>query len=264
MPSITVNDVDLHYELSGPEGAPVVAFSNSIGTTLEMWDAQAEALSTHYRCLRYDTRGHGRSTTVDRSITINDLADDLAGLLDALGIPKAHVVGLSIGGMTAQAFTLRYPDRITSLTLMATAAYLPPAEGWEQRAVTVCRDGMAVINDTVIARWFTPPYLEAFPEKVALVRERFLQMDPNGYAACCRVIRDMDLRQDIGLITTPTLIIAGADDLATPVALMEDIRTRIAGSELVVLLDAAHILAIEQANCVNRHLLSFLGAAVSA
>jgi 3-oxoadipate enol-lactonase len=264
MPSITVNDVDLHYDLSGPEGAPVVTFSNSIGTTLEMWDAQAKALSGHYRCLRYDTRGQGRSTTVDRSITINDLADDLAGLLDALGMPKAHIVGLSLGGMTAQAFTLRYPEQTTSLTLMATAAYLPPAEAWEQRAVTVCRDGMAAISDAVIARWFTPPYPDAFPQKVASVRDRFLQMDPNGYAACCRVIRDMDLRQDIGLITTPTLIIAGADDLATPVALMEDIRTRIAGSELVVLPDAAHILAIEQANRVNRHLLSFLGAAVSA
>ena len=264
MPSITVKDVDLHYALSGPEGAPAVAFSNSIGTTLEMWDAQAKALSAHYRCLRYDTRGHGRSTTVDRSIAINDLADDLAGLLDALSLPKAHIVGLSLGGMTAQAFTLRYPERITSLTLMATAAYLPPAEAWEQRAVTVCRDGMAVIADAVIARWFTPAYPQAFPDKVAAVREGFLHMDPGGYAACCRVIRDMDLRQDIGLITTPTLIIAGADDLATPVELMEDIRARIAGSELVVLPNAAHILAIEQADRVNRHLLSFLGAAVSA
>ena len=260
MPSITVNDVDLYYELSGPEGAPVVAFSNSIGTTLEMWDAQAEALSAHYRCLRYDTRGHGRSTVADRSITINDLADDLAGLLDALSMPKAHIVGLSLGGMTAQAFTLRYPDRTTSLTLMATAAYLPPAEGWEQRAVTVCRDGMAAISDAVISRWFTPPYPQDFPEKVASVRERFLQMDPRGYAVCCRVIRDMDLRQDIGLITAPTLIIAGADDPATPVAMMEDIRARIADSELVVLPRAAHLLAIEQADRVNRHLLSFLGA----
>ena len=212
MPSITVNDVDLYYELTGPKGAPVVAFSNSIGTTLEMWDAQAEALSAHYRCLRYDTRGHGRSTVADRPAGIADLADDLAGLLDALSLPKAHIVGLSLGGMTAQAFALRYPDRTTSLTLMATAAYLPPAEGWEQRAVTVCRDGMAAIGDAVISRWFTPPFPQAFPEKVASVRDRFLQMDPRGYAVCCRVIRDMDLRQDIGSITTPTLIIAGADD----------------------------------------------------
>jgi 3-oxoadipate enol-lactonase len=264
MPSITVNNVDLYYELSGPEGAPVVAFSNSIGTTLEMWDAQAEALSAHYRCLRYDTRGHGRSSVADRPARIADLADDLAGLLDALGLPKAHIVGLSLGGMTAQAFALRYPDRITSLTLMATAAYLPPPEGWEQRAETVCRDGMAAIGGAVISRWFTPSFPQSFPETVASVRDRFLHMDPRGYAVCCRVIRDMDLRQEIGSITAPTLVIAGADDPATPVALMEDIRARIAGSELVVLPFAAHLLAIEQAGRVNRHLLSFLGGRASA
>jgi pimeloyl-ACP methyl ester carboxylesterase len=143
---------------------------------------------------------------------------------------------------------------------MATAAYLPPAEGWEQRAVTVCRDGMAAIGDAVISRWFTPPFAQAAPEKVASVRDRFLEMDPRGYAVCCRVIRDMDLRQDIGSITTPTLVIAGAEDPATPVAMMEDIRARIAESELVVLPRAAHLLAIEQAVRVNRHLLSFLGA----
>lgn len=264
MPLITVNDVDLYYELSGPQGAPVVAFSNSIGTTLEMWDAQAEALSANYRCLRYDTRGHGRSAVADRPARIADLADDLAGLLDAVAAPKAHIVGLSLGGMTAQAFALCYPDRVKSVTLMATAAYLPSAESWEQRAVTVCRDGMAAIGDAVISRWFTPSYPQASPEKVASVRDRFLQMDPRGYAACCRVIRDMDLRQDIGSIAAPTLVIAGAEDPATPVAMMEDIRARLAGSELVILPNAAHLLAIEQAGRVTRHLLSFLGGAATA
>jgi pimeloyl-ACP methyl ester carboxylesterase len=132
MPLITANDVDLYYELTGPEGAPVVAFSNSIGSTLEMWDAQVDALSDHYRCLRYDTRGHGRSRVVERPAGIGDLAGDLASLLDALDIPKAHIVGLSLGGMTAQALALANPDRLLSLTLMATAAYLPPAEAWEQ------------------------------------------------------------------------------------------------------------------------------------
>jgi 3-oxoadipate enol-lactonase len=129
--------------------------------------------------------------------------------------------------------------------------------------VTVCRDGMALIGDAVISRWFTPGFPQAFPETVASVRDRFLHMDPRGYAVCCRVIRDMDLRQDIGSITAPTLIIAGADDPATPVAMMEDIRARIAGSELVVLPHAAHLLAIEQAGRVNRHLLSFLGGTAS-
>ncbi|WP_454019984.1 3-oxoadipate enol-lactonase [Azospirillum sp. Marseille-Q6669] len=258
MPSINANGVELHYELSGPAGAPVVVFSNSIGTTLEMWDAQVPALSGRYRCLRYDSRGHGRSAVIDRPATIGDLAADLAGLLDALGIEKAHVVGLSLGGMTAQAFAIEHPDRVAGLVLMATAACLPPPEGWEQRARTVCRDGMEAIVDAIIPRWFTPPFIESSGEAVAAIRERFLKNDPRGYAACCRAIRDMDLREAIPAIGSPTLIVAGADDPATPVPLMEDIRARISGAEMVVLPRAAHLLAVERADRVNQHLLGFL------
>ena len=140
MPLIRTNEVELFYDLTGPENAPVVAFSNSIGTTLEMWDRQVPALSDRYRCLRYDTRGHGRSQVLDQPVTIGDLADDLAGLLDALGVEKAHIVGLSLGGMTAQAFGARYPERAQSLVLMATSAYLP--HGWDERAATVRAQGM--------------------------------------------------------------------------------------------------------------------------
>src|SRR3954471_8232960 len=150
MPLIRSKDVELFYDLTGPEGAPVVAFSNSIGTTLEMWDRQVPALSDRYRCVRYDTRGHGRSPVVDRPTTIEDLADDLAGLLDALGIEQAHIVGLSLGGMTAQAFGARHPERAQSLVLMATSAYVP--QGWDERAATVRAKGMGAIVDMVMAR----------------------------------------------------------------------------------------------------------------
>jgi 3-oxoadipate enol-lactonase len=234
----------------------VVAFSNSIGTTLEMWDRQVSALSDRYRCLRYDTRGHGRSLVVDRPITIEDLADDLARLLDALGIEQAHIVGLSLGGMTAQAFGVRHATRARSLTLMATSAYLP--HGWDERAATVRAHGMGAIVDAVLARWFTPDFAAAHPEAVAPLRERFLANNPQGYAACCEAIRDMDLRASNAALKAPTLIIAGADDPATPVAMMDDIRARVPQAELVVLPQAAHILAVERANAVNRHLAAFL------
>ncbi|HZX95871.1 MAG TPA: 3-oxoadipate enol-lactonase, partial [Myxococcales bacterium] len=256
MPLIRTNEVELFYDLTGPENAPVVAFSNSIGTTLEMWDRQVPALSDRYRCLRYDTRGHGRSQVLDRPVTIGDLADDLAGLLDALGVEKAHIVGLSLGGMTAQAFGARYPERAQSLVLMATSAYLP--HGWDERAATVRAQGMGAIVNAVLARWFTPAFAATHPEQVAPLRERFLQLDPRGYAACCEAIRDMDLRPSNAALRAPTLIIAGADDPATPVAMMEDIRTRIPQAELVVLPRAAHILAVERADLVNRHLAAFL------
>ena len=262
MPLIRTNEVELFYDLTGPENAPVVAFSNSIGTTLEMWDRQVPALSDRYRCLRYDTRGHGRSQVLDQPVTIGDLADDLAGLLDALGVEKAHIVGLSLGGMTAQAFGARYPERAQSLVLMATSAYLP--HGWDERAATVRAQGMGAIVDAVLARWFTPAFAATHPEQVAPLRERFLQLDPRGYAACCEAIRDMDLRPSNAALRAPTLIIAGADDPATPVAMMEDIRTRIPQAELVVLPRAAHILAVERADLVNRHLAAFLDDLIGA
>lgn len=256
MPLIAANGTQLFYDLAGPTGAPVVAFANSIGTTIEMWDAQAQALAGRYRVLRYDARGHARSPVVDQPATIETLADDLAGLLDALGIDRAHVVGLSLGGMTAQAFAATRPDRVHGLVLMATSAYLP--QGWTERAALVLEKGMGAIVDAVMARWFTPSF-EHTSLAMAL-RERFLQIDPHGYAVCCGVIGAMDLRASNAAIRAPTLIIAGADDPATPPAMSEDIRSRIADAELVVLPHAAHILAIERAERVNQHLAGFLDA----
>ena len=259
MPLIHANRTELNYDLTGPADAPVVVFSNSIGTTLEMWDGQVPALAERYRCLRYDTRGHGRSPVVDRPIGIADLADDLAGLLEALAIPKAHVVGLSLGGMTAQAFALRHPGRLDRLALMATAAHLPPPEAWRARAETVRTQGMGAIVEAVIPRWFTPSFVQHAPDQVAAVRERFLANDPRGYARCCEAIAAMDLRLAISRITAPTLILAGAGDPATPVAMMVEIRDRIAGAVLHVLPEAAHLLAIEQSETVTAKLIQFLG-----
>lgn len=258
MNRVRVGKAELNVRVDGPAGAPAIVFSNSIGTTLEMWDAQAAALSGRWRCVRYDTRGHGGSSTVDRPATIDDLADDLAGLLDALDIGRAHVVGLSLGGMTAQAFASRHPARVRGLALLATAAHLPPAEAWAQRARTVRAEGMAAIVEAVIPRWFTPAFVEARPDAVDAVRRRFVANDPRGYAACCEVIRDMDLRGRLPAIAAPTLVIAGADDPATPVSMMEDIRARVPDAELLVLPRAAHLLAVERADRVNRALAAFL------
>ena len=254
MPLIPTNGTQLYYDATGPEAAPAIVFSNSIGATLEMWDPQARALASRYRVIRYDTRGHGRSPVTDAPATIETLAADLAGLLDALAIPRAHIVGLSLGGMTAQCLAATHPGRVHGLVLMATSAYLPT--GWAERAATVRANGMASIVDAVMARWFTPAFQNA-PEARALHR-RFSANDPAGYAVCCGAIGAMDLRPSNAAITAPTLIIAGAEDPATPPAMSEDIRTRIPGAELIVLPRAAHILNIEQAGLVNRHLANFL------
>lgn len=256
MPLIETNGTRIFHDLSGPEGAPVVAFSNSLGATLEMWDAQARALAGRYRVLRYDTRGHGRSPVVDAPASIETLADDLIGLLDALGIDRAHVVGLSLGGMTAQALAARRPERVHGLVLMATSAHLPGA--WNERAALVRAQGTAAIADATMSRWFTPAFAQTAPALLAAQRAEFLGIDPRGYAVCCEAIGTMDLRATDAAITAPTLIIAGADDPATPPAMSEDLRARIADSELIVLPRAAHLLAVERADLVNRHLASFL------
>ena len=256
MPVIDIEASRLYYELTGPEDAPVVAFSNSLGTTIEMWDAQVAALAGRYRCLRYDTRGHGRSTPGQAGATIIDLADDLAALLDALSIGQVHLVGLSLGGLTAQAVALRHPAKVKSLVLMATAAWF--AGEWNERAALIETQGMSAIVEATMQRWFTPAFQTA--EAAIAIRQRFLAIAPAGYAECCRVIAKTDLRSDIAAIDKPTLIIAGADDPATPVAVMEDIRSRIDGSELVVLPRASHMLALEREALVNRHLSAFLDA----
>jgi 3-oxoadipate enol-lactonase/4-carboxymuconolactone decarboxylase len=259
MPTIRANGVELFFDLTGPEDAPVVVFSTSVGATVEMWDPQVRAFADRYRVLRYDTRGHGRSQVVEGRASIEDLSDDLAGLLDALNIARAHVVGLSLGGMTGQALALRRPEKLESLVLMATAAYLPPAEAWTQRAEAVRAQGMEAIADTVMGRWFTRAFAERAPEVVAVTRKRFVDHKPEGYAICCEAIRDMDLRPAIGAIRTPTLILAGADDPATPVPMMEDIRSRIPNAELIIVPRAAHLLNIERPEIVNAHIAAFLG-----
>lgn len=227
---------------------------------LEMWDAQMAAFAGKYRCLRYDTRGHGRSETVDEAITIDDLADDLAGLLDALRIDKAHVVGLSLGGMTGQAFAVRHPDRIDRLGLLATTAQMAVKKDWEDRAALVLREGYGSFVDGVMSpRWFTADYALAHPDVVAGFRQRMLANSRAGYAVCCHVIANLDLPARIGAVAAPTLIMVGADDPATPVPMSEAMRSLIHGAEMVVVPHAAHIVAVEKAAIVNAYLGEFLG-----
>lgn len=258
MPQITVGGLSFRYLLEGPEGAPVVAFSNSLGATLDMWDALLPALGGRYRILRYDTRGHGGSETRDQPTAIADLAGDLAGLLDALGLGRAHLVGLSLGGMTVQALASAAPGRPLSATLMATAAHLPSAQTWNERAETVRSRGTAAVVEATLGRWFTPAFAQSKPEAVRAIRDHFLACDPAGYAVCCGAIGRMDLRPALSAITAPTLVIAGRDDPSTPPAMAQEICDGIPQAELVVLPQAAHLLAVERAEAAGGYLRAFL------
>lgn len=248
----------LNHILTGPRDAPVVAFSNSLGTTLAMWDAVVPRLADRYRILRYDTRGHGKSATRDAPAEIDDLAGDLLRLLDDLGIARIHGVGLSLGGMTMQALASSKPDRVASLTLMATAAHMPSEASWNERAATVRESGTQAIVEATLGRWFTPGFAERRPDVVDPIRAAFTACDAAGYAVCCGAIGRMDLRPLLSAITAPTLVVAGREDPATPPAMAEEICRGIAQAELVTLPRAAHLLAVERPDAAGAYLAQFL------
>lgn len=258
MATARVNGIDFHTELAGPEGAPVIAFSNSLGAAAGMWQTVVPLLSNRYRCLTYDTRGHGRSGGFDSPVTVDQLADDLAGIMAAHGAKNAHIVGLSLGGLTGQALASRVPEKVRTLTLIATGPILPPADMWLKRAATVRAEGPEAIFEAMPSRWFTEKFRENNPEVVAETRANFMMIDRAGYARCCEAIAAADLRGRLGAISAPTLVIAGALDPVAPPALAETLREGIPGAELVVLPDVAHLISVEKPEEVAAHLLAFL------
>ena len=258
MATVNVNGIDFNIDLTGPADAPVVAFSNSVGSAIAMWDPVLPALAGRYRCLRYDTRGHGDSGTSGNPITVDDLGDDLIGILDALGIAKAHIVGLSLGGMTGQSIAARHPERVASLSLIATAAYLPPLDFWQTRAAAVRAGGGEAVVDLVMPRWFTEGFRARQPEAVDRMRKAFLRFDPEGYARCCEAIGAMDFRDRLAKIKAPTLVVVGADDPVTTPVFAEELRVGITGAELVVIPSCAHLVSVERPDALAGYLLAFL------
>jgi 3-oxoadipate enol-lactonase len=258
MPETQANGIDVRYRFDGPEAAPVVMLSNSLGTRLEMWDPQIGPLAARYRVLRYDSRGQGRTGAPDGPYTIELLAEDAIALLDALGIERAHFCGLSKGGMIGQVLGAKHGDRISSLVLCATACRLGPKELWNERIAAVVEKGMPALAEGVLERWLTRGYRERAPAEVERVRKMLLETPAKGYAACSAAIRDMDLCGMLGRIRVPTLLVAGDQDPATPPDVVREVHERISGSRLVVIPDAAHLLSIEQADAFNRTLLDFL------
>jgi 3-oxoadipate enol-lactonase len=259
VPIATVDDVRLHYRFDGPVDAPVVMLSNSLGTELAMWDPQVAALAADHRVLRYDARGHGLSTVASGPYTIERLARDALGLLDALAIERVRFCGLSMGGMVGQWLGVNASQRIARLVLCNTAARIGPLDLWNTRIENVRKGGMAAIVDAVLARWFTPAFNAASPEAVERTRAMLLRAPPDGYIACCEAIRDMDQCDAIAAIGVPTLVIAGTHDISTPPADGHFLAERIQRAQYVELA-AAHLSNIEAAPAFNQALTRFLSA----
>lgn len=253
--------VDVHHVVTGPEGAPVVVLANSLGSTHAMWDAQADVLAERFRVVRFDARGHGGSPVPTGPYSIDDLADDVVALLDRLGVARAHLVGLSLGGMTTLRLAARDPGRVDRLVVLCSAARLEPASAWTDRAATVRAGGIGAVAEAVVARWFTPEHLAAHPDTGAAIEAMIASTPPEGYAACCEAIAAMDLRDDLGAITAPTLAIAAADDPATPPHHLEAIAAGVRDGRCLVVPDAAHLVNVEQPEAVTAALLEHLSAA---
>lgn len=248
--------VNLNYELEGPEDAPVLVLSSSIGSSLAMWDPQVDALRERFRVLRYDHRGHGGSPVPAGPYSMEGLGRDVLSLADSLGVEKFHFCGLSLGGMVGMQVASEAPERVEKLVLCCTAAELGPPSMWDERIEAVQSGGMEALVDAVMERWFTGN----FEDKAELERVRrvFLDTPPEGYAACSAAIRDMDLRPRLSSIKADTLVISASEDPATPPEMGEEIKNAVPNARMVVIEGASHLASVEQPERFTRELLEHL------
>ncbi len=256
-----MTSVDVHAAVEGWKDAPAVLLVGSLGSTLEMWDPQVPGLAERFRVVRYDTRGHGRSPVPPGPYVLDDLVDDAVALLDRLHIRRAHVVGLSLGGMTAMRLAAREPDRVERLALLSTAAQIADPASWTARAAVVRDGGTADVADAVVQRWFTAFLRLRQPDLVEHWRSVVSSTPPEGYASCCEAIAGLDLLSDLARICAPTLVLGGEDDPATPPEQLRVIADAVPGARLVVLPQAAHLANLEQPVAVTALLQAHLDPA---
>lgn len=257
MPILSRPAYNIHYILEGPPGAPLLLFSNSLGSELGMWDAQAAYFSQRYRVLRYDNRGHGQSTASQAPYSIEDVANDATLLLEHLGEKSTHFCGLSLGGMVGMWLATNRPELIQKLVLCNTSAQMAPRENWDTRITEVRTNGMQSVVKGVMERWFTEPF-RGNPV-VARIEQSFLKVSVEGYVGCCSAIRDMDQRQTIAGIKAATLVIAGTHDPSTPPAMGQAIADSIPGARYFEL-PTAHLSNVEAAAAFNDAVGNFLNA----
>ena len=247
----------IHYSIEGADGAPVLAFSNSLGTNYSMWDLQAQELRKTFRILRYDTRGNGESAVLPGPYTIEQLGNDFLGLLDKLRLGPVHFCGLSMGGMIGMWLGIHAPNRLNKLVLCNTGAKIGTEEGWRSRIEAVQKGGMKSIASGVMERWFTTAFRAKEPATIERIQRIVEETNPKGYAACCAAVRDYDCREQLQKIGAQTLVITGAHDLATPPADGRFIAAHIRGAKHVEL-DAAHLSNIEDGARFTGELTAFL------
>jgi 3-oxoadipate enol-lactonase len=234
-----------------------VLFINSIGATRDLWGPQVAAVTKAHRAITYDARGHGLSSSPPGDYSIKDLAGDALAILDAEGLERAHICGISLGGLTAMWLGVYAPSRVRSLTLANTAARIGTIESWTARMALVREKGMAGVADLAIPLWFSERFRAETPHTVSVFRHMIESCSPIGYLGCCAALRDEDLRERVSSITCSALCVASSGDVPTPPEGLQYVHSQLPDSRLLML-DAAHISNIEQAGDFNMALTGFL------
>ncbi len=258
MPTVQADGCPINYEVEGVPNAPVLILSNSIGTTLRMWDDQAPVFAKQFRLVRYDRRGHGKSGAPVGPYTIERLARDALAVADAAGAKKFNWCGLSLGGMVGQWLGANAPERLNKMVISNTNFYYAEKQPWNDRIKLVGEKGMAALADPMMERWFTSEFRASAPEKVARVRAMFVATPVEGFVGCAHAIREMDFRESNKRIGVPALVMVGAKDIATTPAFGEEMVKQIKGSKLATIPDAAHISNVEQPRIYADTVLRFL------
>jgi 3-oxoadipate enol-lactonase len=244
---VKANGITFNYEIDGPEGAPWLAFSNSLATNLTMWDLQAADFKRSFRLLRYDQRGHGGTEAPAGRYAYATLIADAIALFDALGIARAHFCGMSMGGATALALAELHPDRIGRAIVCDSPAMSTPASAqqWEERIEAAAAGGMEAMVGSTMARWFPPEILAAKPPYLDAVRAMIRTTPVNGFIGCSAALANHDYNTAVASVTRPVLFIAGSKDGVTPAA-MKDMSARLKGSRYVELEGAGHISNLDR------------------
>jgi 3-oxoadipate enol-lactonase len=261
-----VNGIETYYEVHGKEGAPWLVFSHSLACSVRMWDGEIAKHKDRFRVLAYDTRGHGQSAAPKGPYTLEQLADDLKALFTHLKIEKPHFVGLSMGGMIGQTAALKYPGLFRSMTLCDTTSRYPAeaAPMWAERIRVAESKGMEPLVQGTLERWFTESFRKNAKDKVERVAALIRSTPVAGYAGCCAAIPKINVTTRLKEVRTPTLVICGNDDPATPPSMAREIQENIPGAKLSLIPQAAHLANIEQPEAFNRALAEFLSSPASA
>ncbi len=263
MKFVKANGLVIHFSDQGRRDGPPLVFINSLGTDFRIWTEVAKILAPHFRIVLYDKRGHGLSESGPDKNDMADYARDLMGLLDRVGVGRATIVGVSIGGVIAQEFYRQRPERVAALVLCDTAAKIGTDETWDQRIAEVERGGVESIADSVLERWFTAEFRASRPAEVAGIRAMLTRTPRQGYLAACGALKRADLRPYAGRIEAPTLCLVGDEDGSTPIALVKETAALIAGSRFEIVEGAGHLPNVEKPTIVARLVAENAGRAAS-